>query len=502
MRIFSLGIIKEKFGVQVFLAITALIFLLSLSSIILLSRFQNATMTSELENSGILIAQMLAYQSRIALFSENEAMLRTPVESLFQNETVTRVSLFNQKGELVIEKKRQNEVNPLSSTRDAGPDIHSLMQSLSRSSSPLVFHTEDNLVVWQPVKWGNSFPVEETLYSGEAAPKERDDPFGYVKITLGKRQLKEKLKSILLKTIFLGLGFLITGALTAYFLAMQIHQPIKRLTDNIRRFGEEGDCDDLVVKSRNEIGKLSMAFQEMTHSLKGYVQREIDSARELAHSKNLAHLGAASSKVNHEVGNLLNIMGLVLMALRSEPLSDSGRKRLSLLEKEAERLQAFISDFLQFARKPVLQSRTASFGLTVQEIIFAHQPRADALGIDLKLDWPETIPPITADHRMLGRAITNLVVNSIAAVGRDGAVTISGRIKENNLVVMVEDTGPGIEPAVRERIFEPFFTTKGAYGTGLGLSIVQGVVQGHGGTITCESSPGKGARFSISLPAI
>jgi signal transduction histidine kinase len=502
MRFDFARLIKEKFGIQVFVAITALVFLLSLSFIVLLCRFQDATMIAELESNGKLIAEILSYQSRIALYSENEEMLRIPAESPFQNAMVIGVCLFNQEGELVIERRRQSEADALHSARDTMPDIRELIQQLSQTSAPLIFHTDNFLVVWQPVVWGNTFPVEDTLYPGEEPDKPGDGPFGYVKITLGKRQLKEKLRSNLLKTVLLGGGFLIMGALIAYFLAMQIHRPIKQLTDNVRRFGEEGDCGDLTVKSRNEIGELSRAFQEMTYSLKGYVQREIDTAKELAHNRNLAHLGVASSKVTHEVGNLLNNMSMVLTALKSESLSDSGNKRILLLEKEAKRLQAFISDFLQFARKPVLQSRTALFGLTLKEIIVAHQPQADTLGIELKLDWPETIPPVTADHRMLGRAIANLVTNSMAAVGRGGTVTISGRVKAQHLVISVEDTGSGIEPAVLERIFEPFFTTKGPHGTGLGLSIVQGIVQGHGGTIACESSPGEGTRFIIRLPRV
>lgn len=227
MRLGFTRIIKEKFGAQVFLAITALIILLSLSSIMLLYYFQNATMISELENNGRLIAQMLAYQSRIALFSENEAMLQTPVESAFQNDAVVGVSLFNQKGDLVVDKKRPDESNPRQATRDAGPGIHGIIQPLSRSSSPLLFHAEDIVVIWQPVMWGNSFPVEETLYSGKTAPDSGNDPFGYVKITLGKRQLKEKVKNSSIKAILLGGGFLIVGALIAYFLAMQIHRPIR-----------------------------------------------------------------------------------------------------------------------------------------------------------------------------------------------------------------------------------------------------------------------------------
>ena len=201
MRFDSSRLIKEKFGVQVFVAISALVFLLSLSSILLLCRFQYATMISELESSGKLIAQMLAYQSRIALFSENEAMLRTPAESPFQNAMVIGVCLFNQEGELVIERRRQKEADPPCSIRETAPGIQDLMQRLARSSAPLVFHTEELLVVWEAVIWENSFPVEETFYSGEK-PDERDDPFGYVKITLEKRQLKEKLRNNLLKTVF------------------------------------------------------------------------------------------------------------------------------------------------------------------------------------------------------------------------------------------------------------------------------------------------------------
>ena len=208
------------------------------------------------------------------------------------------------------------------------------------------------------------------------------------------------------------------GAYIGWCRMWRVLSPIHELHEQALRLGR-GEMDTYVNISReDEVGDLGRAFNSMTDSLKGYIRREIETANELAHNRNLALLGVASSKVTHEVGNLLNVMGLVLKPLKSESLSAIGHKRLSLLEKEADRLQAFISDFLQFARKPVLQSRTASFGLTVQEIIFAHQPGANESGIELKLDWPETIPPLTADHRMLGRAIDNLVVNGMAAVGR------------------------------------------------------------------------------------
>ena len=238
----------------------------------------------------------------------------------------------------------------------------------------------------------------------------------------------------------------------------------------------------------------------MGYSLAQHIQRQIDTTRELAHAKNLAELGAASSKIAHEVGNLLNNMELVISTLNSESLSNHGKKRLEILEKDAYRVKMFISDFLQFARDPALRMQKMSMDLIIKEVLTSHAAQAEGCGICLELDWPCALPPITMDRQMIYQAFTNLLKNSLEAIGKCGTVKISGQATDQDIIVIIEDTGPGIEPADLEKLFKPFFTTKGNKGTGLGLSIVKGIVQAHGGAISCYSTLGKGARFSVTFP--
>src|SRR5262249_38175133 len=103
----------------------------------------------------------------------------------------------------------------------------------------------------------------------------------------------------------------------------------------------------------------------------------------------------------------------------------------------------------------------------------------------------------------INQVILNLVVNAIDACAAGGSVTVRTRADAADVFVEVEDTGTGIEPAIRERIFDPFFTTKPqGQGTGLGLSISYGIIQGHGGSIQLDSVVGKGTCFRVRLPRL
>ena len=95
----------------------------------------------------------------------------------------------------------------------------------------------------------------------------------------------------------------------------------------------------------------------------------------------------------------------------------------------------------------------------------------------------------------------NLLTNAIDASPEGAVVTVHTRPDDSHVVIEVSDVGSGIDPSVRDRIFDPFFTTKPVgQGTGLGLSISYGIVKDHGGTISVDSEPGRGTRFTVRLP--
>ncbi|MFH1148313.1 MAG: sensor histidine kinase [Pseudomonadota bacterium] len=276
--------------------------------------------------------------------------------------------------------------------------------------------------------------------------------------------------------------------------------PIQDLHRQVKSISE-GDLDKKVsIDAQDEIGDLGVSFNQMTDSLKNYIKREIETAKELVHAKNLAILGSASSKVTHEVGNMLNNIGLVVSILKDEASTSRGKKALEILEKDSVRVRSFIQDFLQFARKPELHLVASSVDDIIREVLFVYGPEAERRGIVLGFEWQPGIPAISIDYRQIYQVFNNMIKNSLDAIGSGGKILIEGSISGENLRINMTDSGSGIDPGIMEKIFEPFFTTKRKSGTGLGLSIVKGIIEAHRGRIECRSDPEEGTVFTIYLP--
>ncbi len=112
----------------------------------------------------------------------------------------------------------------------------------------------------------------------------------------------------------------------------------------------------------------------------------------------------------------------------------------------------------------------------------------------------EDLPNVMADPLQIQQVLANLITNAVQAMPDGGTVTVDANAEKECIVMTVADTGTGIPPEVMASMFKPFFTTKHV-GTGLGLSIVQRLVRGHGGLCEVSSEPGKGAVFTVRLPA-
>ena len=276
--------------------------------------------------------------------------------------------------------------------------------------------------------------------------------------------------------------------------------PIETMHRQVLEIGRGNLDQQISITEENEIGDLGKAFNDMTDSLKDYIAREVENAQALAHAKNLALLGTAASKMTHEMGNYLNNSQLALAGLKRESLSPGGENILKIIQTESGRVKAFIQQFLQFAKKPVLDLKEIRLDQVIQEIMDIVGPEAKKQGIDMVLDWDEAVPPVAADAGLMGQVMNNLIKNSVEAVSGAGRITISGRMEGRSVVISVADTGSGMDDETLENIFEPFFTTKGAGGTGLGMPIVKSNVEAHGGTISCSSNPRRGTEFVIWLP--
>jgi signal transduction histidine kinase len=214
------------------------------------------------------------------------------------------------------------------------------------------------------------------------------------------------------------------------------------------------------------------------------------------------------SNVSHEFRSpLMSILGNVDLVLdEADALSAVAAQRLEVVQRNAERLLELVSDLLVSASTVLaVHPRRTDLASLVQTTIGSAQAQADASHVSLHTDVPAPLWA-NADPLRISQALDNLVSNAIKYSPDGGEVTVSARTGDDWVQLQVQDTGMGISEEEASRIFTRFFRTKAARqaaipGVGLGLSITKTIVERHGGNITCQSKPGAGTTFTMTLPA-
>ncbi|HKR14315.1 MAG TPA: ATP-binding protein [Pyrinomonadaceae bacterium] len=223
--------------------------------------------------------------------------------------------------------------------------------------------------------------------------------------------------------------------------------------------------------------------------------------RELAERERLAALGRMAATVAHEIKNPLSAIKSIAQVMREdESLKNEYERDLSLIVGETDRLSQSITQLLSFARKESPVVEALPVGELVQTSVDLFRANAREQGIDLNCT-------IDTDATLAGKSVSalrdvlsNLLLNALQATPHGGAVVLSAAKSDGELLISVQDSGPGVPHDLRERIWEPFFTTR-QRGTGLGLAIVRKRVQEVGGSASLGASRnGHGALFHIRIP--
>jgi signal transduction histidine kinase len=233
-------------------------------------------------------------------------------------------------------------------------------------------------------------------------------------------------------------------------------------------------------------------------------KRELSRRAQVA--EKLAAVGTMTAGLSHEIRNPLNSAALQLQVLerRIRKLDPAHQgtflEPLGLVRDEIRRLDLLLEDFLQLARPREFNPRSVSADALLGRIAEFMRQDAERRGIRLELEVGD-VRPIRGDEERLRQVLLNLALNALDAAPRGGWVRLSaGSDERGDVVLKVEDSGPGVPEAIASRIFEPFYTTKPG-GSGLGLPICHQIITQHGGTIELKRAPGGGARFEVHLPA-
>ena len=225
--------------------------------------------------------------------------------------------------------------------------------------------------------------------------------------------------------------------------------------------------------------------------------------KQMLQAAKLSALGELVAGVAHELNNPLTVL-VSYAELLSRNAPESMRARLQVMQEASERARRIVEGLLTFARQMPLQRQSVSLELLLDKVLTIAAPDLRLEQVTVETEIEQDLPLVWADDCQLQQVLINLITNAKQAMidmegERQLRITMR-RAGPERVHIIAEDTGPGIPPDLLPTIFEPFVSTKGANGTGLGLSISYGIIQEHGGQISVESIPGRGARFTIELP--
>ncbi|MEZ6047176.1 MAG: ATP-binding protein [Planctomycetaceae bacterium] len=218
-------------------------------------------------------------------------------------------------------------------------------------------------------------------------------------------------------------------------------------------------------------------------------------------------LASLAGGLAHEIRNPLSSISMNASLLEEELAeSDDPRdrrlcKRLETVKQECQHLEEILNAFLQFVRAGELHPQPTDLTDFMQKFIEMYRPQAREYQIDISPHLSPNLPQVNLDRSLFRQVLLNLAINAQQAMPRGGLLELQTYNRDDQVFLEFIDTGEGMTAEVQEKMFQAFFSQK-AGGSGLGLPMVRKVILAHGGSIQCESEPGKGTRFIITLPAL
>lgn len=347
---------------------------------------------------------------------------------------------------------------------------------------------------------------EERCVMLEMPPTRRSERLASAQITL-------LLHMLLVALLVLILGFLL--------LTRSVVRPIQRLLHASERVAE-GDLNTrIAVGGVGELAALSGTFNAMVAAEKDArealhekvvvleqtyrdLQRSkeaLESAHEqLVRSEKLASVGQLAAGVAHEIGNPLASLQAYLEMLGEDDLSEAERRDfLRAGGDAARRIQTIIRELLRYSRDEEPELMSSSPIRAIEQALRLLEPQPRMRQVELILAIEEGLPEVCIDENKVVQILLNLLLNAADALDGSGQIELGACAIDEDVVIWVQDTGPGIPDAITSKLFEPFFTTKApGSGTGLGLAVCDRLAQQMSASLKFVPSQ-QGARFELRL---
>jgi signal transduction histidine kinase len=470
------------------------------------------------------MAENLAYSSRLAVLTEDKLLLEAALQSVTSAADFAYVAIYGERWAPLINAGGNHVESDVIESELSEEHRKRLAQSEKISSRSFTHGAERYVEFFAPIiSTQSTLPYELQITSGEQkieGAKKLQRTIGAVRLGLSMARVDAQLASFFKWRGSSLVIFLCLSAFAIYIFSVRITRPINQLSERAKAMSKGFLEQEIPVASRDEVGQLALAFNDMARALnQQYLELEQKVAERTKALKavNMKLVAASEHKsrflanVNHELRTpLSSIIGYARLVRREtgEQISSLQQENLEDLLRNAERLLGLIDSLLDFAKielgKTEVKLEEVKLDPLVHEAVATFEPMLNGDAVRIARDVAQGMAPIFTDREKLRQIILNLLGNAVKFTDH-GEIRVAAFREDNNVKLSVADTGIGIERGDMDRIFDEFdrgrLTSDGKYrGTGLGLAIVKRLVEVLGGVIAVESEVGKGSKFTVTLP--
>jgi two-component system NtrC family sensor kinase len=491
--------------------------------------FHNTQMMNEVCDSASILSDIIKNSTHYSMLTARSEDVKEAIYGMSRVPGV-EIRIYNKRGQIMVSTDRSQEGKVVDMSAEACNVCHDSTKPLAR---PLQSVPSNQLFRYYTGPQGFRFvglinPIrnEPSCYGCHSQDQ---TILGVLDVRMSLEKVNANIAEARWKLILYAiLGTVVVIVASVLFLSVTVHRPVGRLREGTKRISAGQFDYQITLASKDEIGELARAFNEMTKSLQKAEQEnkhwsqtlekrveektaELKEIHEqILQIEKMASLGKLSATVAHELNNplagILNYLKLIekrLKKIEPSPVLQSTLDDLELIIGEVKRCGSIVKNLLLFSKRQV-----AEFGLVpVAEIVdravrlMQHHFKISNVDFQSEIAIPEA--KLLCDESQIQQALIALFVNAVEAMpaGGDLKLTVT-RNAAGGIRMDIADTGSGVAAGDIPHLFEPFFTTKKeGKGVGLGLAVVYGILELHEGTVSVQSQPGKGTVFTLSFPA-
>ena len=478
------------------LIINLLVVLLVASAAILAEMQQRNAIIEEVKKRALILARGLADASTNSLVTYNYVGVEQSLAVATRSPDVVYAVVLDKEGNIAA-----------SSTRDTPT------RAILLNDKELAAAGTDPLIRQRRIPGSRA----ETVYD-VAVPvmvEGSEQRWGMVRLGVSLDSMNRQIARTRWLIFAFGLMAVLIGSLSSVVLAERITKPLRALTHGVAAVGRGDLTQRINIQTKDELGELAQAFNEMTIQLVRV--RELE--ERLRRADRLAALGTMAAGIAHDIRNPLTSILIFsqLMSLHYDD-PDVRAKFDRVVPRELERVQAVIEDMMELARSGTLNLEPTNMNEVLAQVLELYEGQATTQGIKISRKFASDLPFCMADRKRLHRCFSNLIANGIQAMAGGGDLEVrtdrvpisifpdlkadistGGAQNGSAIRVVISDTGQGIPADRLSRIFDPFYTTK-EKGLGLGMAITHRIIEDHKGSVDVQSQVGLGTTFTIHLP--